>query len=109
MHYPKEINANCIISIFAGIILDLRSNDSLKEEDTKMLSLSLNLTHLEHWERHHGRIPHGSFVILRSGWADYYQFHDKFFGYFSGEVKQMFPGKNVLNLILIFSIRTKLV
>ena len=74
-----------------------------------MRSLSLNLTHLEHWERHHGRIPHGSFVILRSGWADYYQFHDKFFGYFSGEVNQMFPGKNVLNLILIFSIRTKLV
>merc|ERR1711894_209953 len=73
-----------------GIILDPRSNDSLNE-DTKMRSLSLNLTHLEHWERHHGRIPHGSFVILRSGWADYYQFHDKFFGYFSGEVKQMFP------------------
>ena len=102
MHYPKEINANCIISIFAGIILDLRSNDSLKEEDTKMLSLSLNLTHLEHWERHHGRIPHGSFVILRSGWADYYQFHDKFFGYFSGEVKQMFPGKNVKILFSYF-------
>ena len=67
-----------------------------------MLSLSLNLTHLEHWERHHGRIPHGSFVILRSGWADYYQFHDKFFGYFSGEVKQMFPGKNVKILFSYF-------
>ena len=79
---------NITYSTIVGIIVDPRSKDG---ESSR--SLALNMTHLEHWESHHGRIPHGSFVILRSGWADYYKFHDKFFGYFTDEVKQVFPGK----------------
>ena len=43
-------------------------------------SLKLNMTHLDLWERQHGKIPHGAFVILRTGWAKYYNFRDKFFG-----------------------------
>ena len=51
------------------------------------------MTHLNLWERQHGKIPHGAFVILRSGWDEYYGKRDKFFGLFDDEENQVFPGK----------------
>jgi len=54
-------------------------------------SLTLNMTHLNLWERQHGKIPHGAFVILRSGWDEYYGKRDKFFGLFDDEEHQVFP------------------
>ena len=57
------------------------------------LALKLNMTHLNLWERQHGKIPHGAFVILRSGWDEYYGKRDKFFGLFDDEENQVFPGK----------------
>jgi len=54
-------------------------------------SLQLNMTHLNLWERQHGKIPHGAFVILRSGWDEYYGKRDKFFGLFDDEENQVFP------------------
>jgi hypothetical protein len=44
-------------------------------------------------EQANGKIPHGAFVILRTGWSTFYHFPDKFFGNFDDEDKQMFPGK----------------
>ena len=73
-------------NVFSGILIDPRS----PEENVR--SLALNKTHLQHWESQHGRIPQGAFVILRSGWEDYYKFQDKFFGNFADEIKQTFPG-----------------
>jgi hypothetical protein len=43
-------------------------------------------------ENEHGKIPHGAFVILRTGWSNFFKLPDKFFGNFDGEDKQMFPG-----------------
>ena len=51
------------------------------------------MTHLNLWERQHGKIPHGAFVILRSGWDEFYGKRDKFFGLFDDEEHQVFPGK----------------
>ena len=73
-------------NVFSGILIDPRS----PQENVR--SLSLNKTHLQHWESQHGRIPQGAFVILRTGWEDYYNFQDKFFGNFADEMKQTFPG-----------------
>ena len=56
-------------------------------------SLTLNITHLNLWERQHGKIPHGAFVILRSGWDEFYGKRDKFFGLFDDEEHQVFPGE----------------
>jgi kynurenine formamidase len=78
------------IYFFLAIIIDPRP---LNEGDISR-SLSLNRAHLEHWEQDHGRIPHGAFVILRSGWAEYYAYPDKFFGFFEDEESQVFPGNN---------------
>ena len=53
----------------------------------------LTRDHLESWEGQHGRIPPGSYVILRTGWADYFEQPDKFLGNFADESRQVFPGK----------------
>lgn len=52
----------------------------------------LTRDHLDSWENQHGRIPPGSYVILRTGWADYFEQPDKFLGNFADESKQVFPG-----------------
>ena len=53
----------------------------------------LTRDHLDSWENQHGRIPPGSYVILRTGWADYFEQPDKFLGNFADESKQVFPGE----------------
>ena len=53
----------------------------------------LTRDHLESWESQHGRIPPGSYVILRTGWADYFEQPDKFLGNFADESRQVFPGE----------------
>ena len=52
---------------------------------------------LDEWESTHGRIPHGSLVILRTGWSQYFNQPDNFFGNFADLDKQVFPG-NILYL-----------
>ena len=51
-------------------------------------------TDLDKWESEHGRIPDGAFVILRTGWSQFFHHPDKFFGNFADEDRQMFPGKH---------------
>ncbi len=57
--------------------------------------MSLQKWILDEFEKNHGRIPHGAFVILRSGWATHFRHPDKFFGYFADDEdeEQVFPGK----------------
>jgi kynurenine formamidase len=38
-------------------------------EVTKNPDFLLRVTHLEAWEREHGRVPRGAWVLLRSGWS----------------------------------------
>ena len=47
---------------------------------------------LDDWEKIHGRIPNGALVILRTGWSQYFNQPDKFFGNFADQDKQVFPG-----------------
>ena len=56
-------------------------------------SMALTRDHLDSWEGQHGRIPPGSYVILRTGWADYFEQPDKFLGNFADEGRQVFPGE----------------
>ena len=51
---------------------------------------------LTRWESHHGHVPHGAFVLLRTGWAQFHDQPDKFLGNFMGESKQVFPGESTL-------------
>ena len=55
--------------------------------------MALTRDHLDSWEGQHGRIPPGSYVILRTGWADYFEQPDKFLGNFADESRQVFPGE----------------
>ena len=55
---------------------------------------------LDEWEKMHGRIPNGALVILRSGWSQYYNQPDEFFGNFADQDKQVFPG-NVPKIMLL--------
>lgn len=72
-----------------------------KEMRNIQRSLRLNMTHINLWERQHGRIPRGAFVILRTGWSHFYNYRDKFFGYFTDEPKQVFPGMDFFQKIKI--------
>lgn len=63
------------------------------QPQTHLRSFTLNKAHLELWERQHGRIPHGAFVMMRTNWDKFYNFRDKFFGFFADEQKQIFPGE----------------
>ena len=74
----------------SGIVIDPKA--VLKSPQLNLRSWSLNITHLNLWEKQNGKIPKGSFVILKSGWADFYDFRDKFFGFFADEESQTFPG-----------------
>ena len=47
---------------------------------------------LDEWEKMHGRIPNGALVILRTGWSQYFEQPDNFFGNFADDDKQVFPG-----------------
>jgi kynurenine formamidase len=60
----------------------------------KFRSTALTREHLEEWEIVHGRIPSGAYVILRTGWADYFKQPDKFLGNFADDSRQVFPGSH---------------
>ena len=51
---------------------------------------------LDEWEKIHGRIPNGALVILRTGWSQYFNQPDNFFGNFADQDKQVFPGNIIL-------------
>ena len=58
---------------------------------------------LTRWESRHGHVPHGSFVLLRTGWAEFYDQPDKFIGNFMGESKQVYPGMGKI----LFQVKVK--
>lgn len=72
--------------IFSAVVVDLTYSDIDR-------STLLTRDDLLNWERKHGPIPQGSFVLLRTGWAKYYTQADKFLGHFSDDSRQVFPGK----------------
>ena len=77
----------------AAVLIDPEDLEINLEGSGQIRSFALNKTHLKLWERQNGKIPYGSFVILRSGWSQFYDFRDKFFGFFADEERQVFPGK----------------
>ena len=83
--HPKNL-------VFAAVLIDPEDLE-IDLQAKQIRSFALNKTHLKLWERQNGKIPHGSFVILRSGWSQFYEFRDKFFGFFADEERQVFPGK----------------
>lgn len=85
-HPVDRIPLKLLINI-PGIVVDLPASE---DEDDK--SAMLTRKNLEAWEDDYGKIPHGAFVILRTGWSVFFKHQDEFFGNFAGEDKQMFPG-----------------
>ena len=79
----------------AAVLIDPEDLEINLEGSGQIRSFALNKTHLKLWERQNGKIPYGSFVILRSGWSQFYDFRDKFFGFFADEERQVFPGKTL--------------
>jgi kynurenine formamidase len=49
-----------------GVVIDVRS------EGQRTHDYALTPARIEEWEKAHGRIPEGAIVLLRTGWADYW-------------------------------------
>eukprot|EP00095_Tigriopus_kingsejongensis_P003730 maker-scaffold357_size197762-snap-gene-0.44 protein:Tk03730 transcript:maker-scaffold357_size197762-snap-gene-0.44-mRNA-1 annotation:"hypothetical protein BN940_13346" len=83
-HIPLERLVNV-----PAVVIDLF--DRYGRDHERMLTVD----HLQHWEEKHGQIPHGAYVILRTGWSDYFQETDQFLGNFQDQSRQVFPGFSV--------------
>ena len=81
----------CKIKCFSAVLIDPEDLGDASD----LRTFALNKTHLKIWERQNGKIPHGALVILRSGWSQFYDYRDKFFGFFADEERQVFPGNYV--------------
>lgn len=71
---------------FAAVVIDLL--DRFGQDHSRMLTLD----HLRKWEEKHGQIPHGSYVILRTGWSELFRETDQFLGNFQDQSRQVYPG-----------------
>ncbi|TRY68783.1 hypothetical protein TCAL_03069, partial [Tigriopus californicus] len=83
-HIPLERLINV-----PAVVIDLL--DRFGQDHSRMLTLD----HLRKWEEKHGQIPHGSYVILRTGWSDFFRETDQFLGNFQDQNRQVYPGFSV--------------
>lgn len=83
-HIPLERLLNV-----PAVVIDLL--DRFGQDHSRMLTLD----HLRKWEEKHGQIPHGSYVILRTGWSELFRETDQFLGNFQDQSRQVYPGFSV--------------